>query len=75
MVKRTKTNSAKDRLKKKFNKNSKSHASTNPDRPMPKAEDGQKFYRTKAKIKLLNLYNQKKPDMYFIILICIFIIF
>lgn len=66
MAKRSKNQKVSEGLKKKFvqsnKKPGKSNASTNPDRKIPKAEDGQQFYRTKAKIKLLNLYNTK-PNM------------
>ena len=37
----------------------KSKASTNPNRVMPNDKNEQSFYRSKGKIKLLNLYNSK----------------
>ena len=38
-----------------------SNASTNPNRTAPGKDNGQ-FYRSKSKINMLNLYNQK-PDL------------
>lgn len=57
--KRSKNNkSANANLKKRGNPG-KSHASTNPDRPFPGKMGPASQFRTKSKIKLLNLYREK----------------
>lgn len=46
-----------------------SHASTNPERPLPDSKQAG-FYRDASKIKLLNMYNEKpdaaKVEFYFL---------
>ena len=66
MVKRSKnSNSRSETMKKKVTQpGKKGNSSTNPDRAIPKIEEKQEFYRSKGKIKLLNLYNEKKPNLY-----------
>lgn len=74
MGKRTKNNkntkqSNRNKLSRRSNKtftsknhsgiDKKSKASTNPNRVMPNDKNEQSFYRSKGKIKLLNLYNSK----------------
>ena len=71
MPKRNKNEKYNDKMKHKFNSNtkqaSKSMASTNPDRVKEGNPDVQHLqYRTKSKIKLLNLYNSK-PNLFIII--------
>ena len=53
-----------DKYKRKTGKSGikKSNASTNPDRKVPGKVGNNEHFRTKSKIRLLNLYN-KKPDM------------
>lgn len=49
---------------KKFNKGGKSNSSGNPDRKIKGNTDGKNnSLRSKATIKRLQMYRQKKPDM------------
>ena len=67
MPKRSKNQKFNDKMKQKFNSNnkqpSKSNASTNPDRKLSSTDPNNPHIRSKATIKLLNLY-RKKPNMY-----------
>jgi hypothetical protein len=67
MPKRNKNTKFNDKMKQKFIANNKkpgkSNASTNPDRKIEGNPDvNNQQFRTKSKIKLLNLYTQK-PDL------------
>lgn len=68
MAKRNKNQKLKDKMNEKhkqYHKQAgKSNASTNPDRKIEgKSDPKNQHFRSKAKIKLLNLYTQK-PDLY-----------
>lgn len=59
-TKRSKNNENTNTLLKKRANPGKSNASTNPNRVAPGKDNGQ-FFRTKSKMKILNMYNEK-PD-------------